>query len=50
VSRAVIAKDLVAAVERALKMPGLVRSFEALARQAREEHWGYEEYLQKSCR
>ncbi len=44
-SRAVIAKDLVAAVGRALKMPGLVRAFEALARQAREEHWGYEEYL-----
>ncbi len=26
-------------------MPGLGRSFEALARQAGEEHWSYEEYL-----
>jgi len=45
VSRAVIAKDLVVALGRALKMPGLARVFEALARQAREEHWTYEEYL-----
>src|SRR5690606_4332039 len=26
-------------------MPGLARAFEPLARQAREEHWGYEDYL-----
>jgi DNA replication protein DnaC len=45
VSRAAVAKDLVVGQARALKMPGLVRVFEALARQAREEHWGYEEYL-----
>jgi DNA replication protein DnaC len=44
-SRAAIAKDLVAAQARALKMPGLARVYEATARQAREEHWGYEEYL-----
>jgi DNA replication protein DnaC len=44
-SRAAVAKDLVAAQARALKMPGLSRVYEALARQAREEHWGYEEYL-----
>ena len=44
-SRAVVAKDIVLALSRALKMPGLGRVFEALARQAREEHWGYEEYL-----
>jgi DNA replication protein DnaC len=44
VSRAV-AQDLVRAQARALKMPGLARAYEALARQAREEHWGYEEYL-----
>src|SRR6476620_10844313 len=44
-SRAAIAKDLVAAQARALKMPGLSRVYEATARQAREEHWGYEEYL-----
>jgi DNA replication protein DnaC len=44
-SRAAIAKDLVTVQARALKMPGLARVFEATARQAREEHWGYEEYL-----
>lgn len=44
-SRAAIAKELVAAQARALKMPGLARVYEATARQAREEHWGYEEYL-----
>src|SRR5438067_1956933 len=26
-------------------MPGLIHVYEAVARQAREEHWGYEEYL-----
>jgi DNA replication protein DnaC len=45
VSRAAVAKDLVAAQARELKMPGLGRVYDALARQAREEHWGYEEYL-----
>jgi len=45
VSRAVVAKELVAGKARALKMPGAVRVYEGLARQAREEHWGYEEYL-----
>ena len=44
-SRTAVAKDLVAAQARSLKMPGLGRVYEALARQAREEHWGYEEYL-----
>lgn len=44
-SRAAVAKDLVVAQVRSLKMPGLGRVYEALARQAREEHWGYEEYL-----
>jgi DNA replication protein DnaC len=44
-SRAVVAKDLVAAQARSLKMPGLGRVYEALARQAREEHWGFEEFL-----
>lgn len=44
-SRDVVAKDLVVALARGLKMPGLVRAFEAAARQAREEHWAYEEYL-----
>jgi DNA replication protein DnaC len=44
-SRAIVAKELVASQARALKMPGLGRVYDALARQAREEHWGYEEYL-----
>ena len=44
-SRAIVAKELVVAQARELKMPGLVRALEALARQATEEHWGYEEFL-----
>jgi len=44
-SRGAVAKEIVAAQARALKMPGLGRVYEALARQAREEHWAYEEYL-----
>ena len=39
-SRTVVAKDLVVAQARALKMPGLARVLESLARQAREEHDG----------
>ena len=35
-SRAVVAKDLVVAQARSLKMPGVVRVLESLARQARE--------------
>ena len=42
---ATVATDLVRAQARSLKMPGLGRSYEALARQAREEHWSHEEYL-----
>jgi DNA replication protein DnaC len=45
VSRAAVAKDLVATQARALKMPGLGRVYQALARQAQEERWGFEEYL-----
>lgn len=44
-SRAQAATELVRAQARPLKMPGLARSFEALARQAREEGWTHEEYL-----
>jgi DNA replication protein DnaC len=44
-SRAALAADLIRTHARALKMPGLARSFEALARQAREERWTLEEYL-----
>src|SRR5881396_3408618 len=44
-SRDVVARDLIGAQAKSLKMPGLSRAFESLARQAREEHWGYEDYL-----
>lgn len=44
-SRAVVTQELLVAQGRGLKMPGLLRAFEALARQAREEHWSYEDYL-----
>jgi len=37
--------DLIVTHTRALKLPGVARSFEALARQAREAHWPYEDYL-----
>jgi len=46
-SRTAVAADLIVAQTRALKMPGLARVYESLARQAREEHWSYEEYLRE---
>jgi IstB-like ATP binding protein len=45
VSRTAIVADVLRSQARQLKMPGLTRSFEDLARQAREEHWSYEDYL-----
>jgi DNA replication protein DnaC len=47
-SRAVVVADLLRAQARQLKMPGLARAFEALARQAREERWSHEEYLHEA--
>jgi DNA replication protein DnaC len=44
-SRAVVTADLIRSQARSLKMPGLARSFEAVARHAREEKWTEEEYL-----
>src|SRR5207244_12431033 len=44
-SRTAIAKDLIVAQSRDLKMPGLRRAYEQLGRQAREEHWTHEDYL-----
>jgi len=44
-SRAAVSKEQLVAQTRALKMPGAARVVEALARQAREERWSYEEYL-----
>jgi DNA replication protein DnaC len=45
VSRSVVVNDLVRQDTRQLKMPGAAREFEALARQAREETWSFEDYL-----
>jgi DNA replication protein DnaC len=42
---AVITRDLVVAQTRALKLPGVARTFESLARQARDAHWPHEDYL-----
>ena len=47
-SRTSVKRGLVAGVARDLKMPGLARVFEQLARQAREEHWTLEDYLYES--
>jgi len=44
-SRTAVARDLIGTQAKSLKMPGLGRAFESLARQAREERWGYEDYL-----
>jgi DNA replication protein DnaC len=44
-SREIIIADLIRTDARQLKMPGLARAFETLARQARSEKWSHEEYL-----
>jgi DNA replication protein DnaC len=44
-SAVTVSREIVVALARDLKMPGLARSFEAMARQAREEHWSYEDFL-----
>ncbi|MEQ8272803.1 MAG: IS21-like element helper ATPase IstB [Deltaproteobacteria bacterium] len=44
-SRERVVRDLVIAQSATLKMPGLKRVFESLARQAVEEAWSYEAYL-----
>ncbi len=43
-----IIADVIRTHTRQLKMPGLARAFEDLARQAREEHWSYEDYLHET--
>jgi hypothetical protein len=40
-----IVRDLVVAHTRVLKLPGVARTFESLARQARDSHWSHEDYL-----
>jgi DNA replication protein DnaC len=47
-SRTAIVADVIRTQARQLKMPALARSFEELARQAREEHWAYEDYLHET--
>ena len=42
---ATVIADVIRTHARQLKMPGVVRSFADLARQAREEHWTHEDYL-----
>lgn len=44
-SREAVVEDLIRGQARSLKMPGLARVFEGLARQAREEKWSCEDYL-----
>jgi hypothetical protein len=40
-----VVRDLVVAHTRMLKLPGVARTFESLARQARDSHWSHEDYL-----
>lgn len=47
-SGAAVTRDVLVMLARGLKMPGLARVFESLARQGREEHWTYEEYLHEA--
>jgi DNA replication protein DnaC len=44
-SREIVIADVIRQETRQLKMPGAAREFEALARQAREEKWSFEDYL-----
>ena len=44
-SREIVAAELIRVHARALKMPGLARSYETLARDALASKWTYEEYL-----
>jgi hypothetical protein len=46
-SAAALTRDLVITHTRALKLPGMARTFEGLARQARDAHWPHEDYLQE---
>jgi DNA replication protein DnaC len=44
-SAEIVVHDLVLAHTRVLKLPGVARTFEGLARQARDSHWPHEDYL-----
>src|SRR6185295_14079699 len=42
-----VVRDLVVDHTRVLKLPGVARTFEGFARQARDAHWPHEDYLQE---
>jgi DNA replication protein DnaC len=44
-SATAVTRDLIVAQTRALKLPGIARVFDSLARQARDAHWPHEDYL-----
>src|SRR5688572_12923619 len=44
-STSTLTRDLVVVQTRALKLPGVARVFEDVARQARDGHWPHEDYL-----
>jgi IstB-like ATP binding protein len=44
-SATAVTREIIVAQTRALKMPGVARVFESLARQARDAHWPHEDYL-----
>src|SRR5690606_35854206 len=46
-STAAVTRDLIVTHTRALKLPGVARVFERVARQARDAHWPHEDYLQE---
>ena len=43
-----VVRELVVAHTRMLKLPGVARTFESLARQARDSHWSHEDYCTRS--
>jgi DNA replication protein DnaC len=45
-----VVRDLVVAHTRMLKLPGVARTFESLAPQARDSHWSHEDYLHEVLR
>jgi DNA replication protein DnaC len=47
---AIVTAEVLRNLARALKMPAVAHQFEALARQAREDHWTHEEYLAEVLR
>ena len=46
-SATALTRDLVVSHTRALKLPGVARTFERLAREARDQGWPHDDYLQE---